>query len=148
MYICCGSYPLSMDGFPSLQQANINRDSMHHSTSTYESRQNTCRWDEGRKVCITIYRDKQCLSSKRLKLCRCNGKQSHSTSTSCFVVFALKVSSSHSDNVAASLLPKCLEFILEQGLRPRLSATKELYSSAVQLSCCAFSFDDVHLTIL
>ena len=27
MYICCGSYPLSMDGFPSLQQANINRDS-------------------------------------------------------------------------------------------------------------------------
>jgi len=92
-----------------------------------------------------MYRDKQCLSSKRLKLCRCNGKQSHSTSTSCFVVFALKGSSSHSDNVAASLLPKCLEFIFEQGPRPRLSATKELYSSAVQLSCCAFSFDDVHL---
>lgn len=55
---------------------------------------------------------------------------------------------SHSDNVVASLLPKCLEFIFEHGPRPRLSATKELYNSAVQLSCYVFSFDDVHLTIM
>ena len=39
-------------------------------------------------------------------------------------MFVLRVS--HSDNVIASLLPKCLEFIFEQGPRLRLSATKEL----------------------
>ena len=39
-------------------------------------------------------------------------------------MFVLRVS--HSDNVVASLLPKCLEFIFEQGPRLRLSATKEL----------------------
>ena len=39
-------------------------------------------------------------------------------------MFVLRVS--HSDNVIASLLPKCLEFIFEHDPRLRLSATKEL----------------------
>ena len=92
IHLCCGINSLSMDGFLSpstghhhLETAQSNMRASEH--LEVRGRKGGCTW-----VCcwrdldnrFTIHRDKQCLSSKRLKLCRCNGKQRwpHSTNTS------------------------------------------------------------------